>query len=397
MSQYELPMVALRGLTVLPDMIIHFDLSREVSKKSVEYALNEEQKIFLVMQKDIEEEKPDRQGLYDVGTVAFIKQVVKLPNNIERVMVEGCSRARLIGLDTEETEYLKATVEDIFENDDLADAEEEALIRSLKELAEAYLRFYPKVGKGLKRYFEEDNKLSFIMNQVMINFPFSNEQKQELLEIEDIKEQCEQLITLIMNEAQIAAIRTQLAVNVKEKIDKNQKEYILREQLEYIKEELGDKVQYSDTQDLEEKLEKLKASDEVKEKIKKEIARLKMVAGASSESVIERVYIETLLDMPWDKVTKDTNDIEKAQEILDNAVNQANTLKLEASKYTEDRLAEMESILEGSISQADANYRSLLTTLVQYRDVIHANREAMSSASVYDENSEGDDIAVSEE
>ena len=107
MSQYELPMVALRGLTVLPDMIIHFDLSREVSKKSVEYALNEEQKIFLVMQKDIEEEKPDRQGLYDVGTVAFIKQVVKLPNNIERVMVEGCSRARLIGLDTEETEYLK--------------------------------------------------------------------------------------------------------------------------------------------------------------------------------------------------------------------------------------------------------------------------------------------------
>ena len=219
MSQYELPMVALRGLTVLPDMIIHFDLSREVSKKSVEYALNEEQKIFLVMQKDIEEEKPDRQGLYDVGTVAFIKQVVKLPNNIERVMVEGCSRARLIGLDTEETEYLKATVEDIFENDDLADAEEEALIRSLKEVAEAYLRFYPKVGKGLKRYFEEDNKLSFIMNQVMINFPFSNEQKQELLEIEDIKEQCEQLITLIMNEAQIAAIRTQLAVNVKEKID----------------------------------------------------------------------------------------------------------------------------------------------------------------------------------
>lgn len=317
MSQYELPMVALRGLTVLPNMIIHFDLSREVSKKSVEYALNEEQKIFLVMQKDIEEEKPDRQGLYDVGTVAFIKQVVKLPNNIERVMVEGCSRARLIGLDTEETEYLKATVEDIFENDDLADAEEEALIRSLKEVAEAYLRFYPKVGKGLKRYFEEDNKLSFIMNQVMINFPFSNEQKQELLEIEDIKEQCEQLITLIMNEAQIAAIRTQLAVNVKEKIDKNQKEYILREQLEYIKEELGDKVQYSDTQDLEEKLEKLKASDEVKEKIKKEIARLKMVAGASSESVIERVYIETLLDMPWDKVTKDTNDIEKAQEILD--------------------------------------------------------------------------------
>ena len=317
MSQYELPMVALRGLTVLPNMIIHFDLSREVSKKSVEYALNEEQKIFLVMQKDIEEEKPDRQGLYDVGTVAFIKQVVKLPNNIERVMVEGCSRARLIGLDTEETEYLKATVEDIFENDDLVDAEEEALIRSLKEVAEAYLRFYPKVGKGLKRYFEEDNKLSFIMNQVMINFPFSNEQKQELLEIEDIKEQCEQLITLIMNEAQIAAIRTQLAVNVKEKIDKNQKEYILREQLEYIKEELGDKVQYSDTQDLEEKLEKLKASDEVKEKIKKEIARLKMVAGASSESVIERVYIETLLDMPWDKVTKDTNDIKKAQEILD--------------------------------------------------------------------------------
>ena len=318
MKSYELPMVALRGLTVLPDMIIHFDLSREVSKQAVKQALSEEQQIFLVTQRDADGEVQDKESLYHIGTVAVVKQVTKLPNNIDRVMVEGLSRARLEELRDNEGNFFSAVIEEVKEDADALEQEqEEALTRSLKEVFATYVRFYPKVGKSLKRYFDEENRLDFLMNQILINTPFPYDQKQGILEIEGIQEQCEALISLIMNEAQIAAIRAQLAVKIKEKIDKNQKDYVLREQLEYIREELGDKDSYSDVEHYEEALKKLKADSSVKEKIKKEISRLKTVMGASSESAVERVYIETLLELPWNKVSKDTNDISKAEAILE--------------------------------------------------------------------------------
>lgn len=318
MDRFELPMVALRGLMVVPNMMIHFDLSRDMSKRAVEQALNENQRIFLVPQRDENEEKSTLQTLFHVGTVASIKQVTKLPNNIERVMVEGVSRARLIELNENEGEYFTALVEEIDETADHVDEmQEEALKRSLKEAFLTYVRFYPKVGKSLGKYFDEENTLSFLVNQVLINTPFSYEQKQEILEIEDLGGQCEALVSLIINEAQIAAIRTQLAMKVKEKIDKNQKDYILREQLEYIQSELGDNDAGSDAAQFEEAVEKLKAGKEVKEKIRKEIARFKRVMNSSSESAVERGYIETLLELPWDKASKDNNDIERAEEILE--------------------------------------------------------------------------------
>ncbi|MBO5032216.1 MAG: endopeptidase La [Lachnospiraceae bacterium] len=313
-----LPLVALRGLTVVPNMIIHFDLSRDMSKRAVEQALNENQKILLVPQVNADEEKPDMESLYKVCTLADIKQVTKLPGNIDRVMVEGVSRARIISLDDNDGQYFSAVYEEINDKENhLEPYEEEALIRTLKEVFDTYVKFYPKVGKSLGKYFQEENSLAFLMNQVMINTPFTYDQKQKILEIEDISEQCEELVTLIMNEAQIAAIRTQLAIKVREKIDKNQKAYILREQLDYIHEELGDTDPSSDVKHFEEALEKLKADAEVKEKIKKEIARLKAVAGASSESAVERGYIETLLELPWNKASKDNNDINRAEVILD--------------------------------------------------------------------------------
>ena len=188
--------------------------------------------------------------------------------------------------------------------------------RSLREVFSTYVRFYPKVGKSVGKYFEEENPLRFLLNQVLINTPFSYEKKQEILETEDLGEQCEALVSLIMNEAQIAAIRTQLAVKVKEKIDKNQKDYILREQLEYIQDELGGDNKSSEAAQFEEAVEKLKAGDEVKEKIRKEITRFKKIVNSSSESAVERGYIETLLDLPWDKASRDNNDIERAEEIL---------------------------------------------------------------------------------
>lgn len=318
MDRFELPMVALRGLTVVPNMIIHFDLSREMSKKAVEQALNERQRIFLVPQRNENEEKSTIETLFRMGTIASIKQVTKLPNNIVRVMVEGVSRAKLIELNENEGKYFSALVEEINEGGNGVDEiQEEALKRSLKEVFSTYVRFYPKIGKSLGQYFNEENTLSFLVNQVLINTPFSYEKKQEILEIEDLGGQCEALVGLIMNEAQIAAIRTQLAMKVKEKIDKNQKDYILREQLEYIQDELGDNDRSSDVMQFEEAVEKLKAGKEVKEKIRKEIARFKRVINSSSESAVERGYIETLLELPWDKASKDNNDIDRAEEILE--------------------------------------------------------------------------------
>lgn len=310
-------MVALRGLTVVPNMMIHFDLSRDLSKKAVEQALDEDQRVLLVPQINADEEKPDISTLYQVGTIAEIKQVTKLPNNIDRVMVEGVSRARILELDDNEGEYFSAVYEEIDDTQNhLEPDEEEAFVRTLREVFETYVRFYPKVGKSLGKYFKEENSLEFLVNQILINTPFLYDQKQKILEIEDLSRQCEELITLIMNEAQIAAIRTQLAVKIREKIDKNQKEYILREQLEYIREELGEKDSYSDAKHFEESLEKLKADASVKEKIKKEIARFKTIMGSSSESAVERGYIETLLELPWNKASKDNNDISRAEEIL---------------------------------------------------------------------------------
>jgi ATP-dependent Lon protease len=314
----QMPLVPLRGLTVVPNMIIHFDLSRDISKNAVEQALNTDQKILLVPQVDSDIETIDMDNIYKMATFAVIKQMTKLPNEIDRVMVEAVGRARILSLSNVNDKFFTAEFEMVDESEnELDSSDEEALIRTLREVFDTYVKFYPKVGKSVGKYFKDNSSLAVLINQILINTPFSYDQKQKILEIEDISAQCEELVTLIVNEAQIAAIRTQLALKVREKIDKNQKNYILREQLEYIHDELGDNDQYSDVKNFEEALEKLKASNEVKDKIKKEIARFNAVSGSNSESTVERTYIETLLELPWDKASKDSNDIMKAEEILE--------------------------------------------------------------------------------
>ena len=316
-TQLELPLVALRGLTVLPDMIIHFDLTRKFSKAAVEHAMTETQQIFLVAQKNPDQEEPKAEDLYQMGTVALVKQITKLPNDVDRVLVEGLYKAKMTKTNDCEGEYFNAVIEKIEDTQESMDeVEEEAMSRSLKEVFATYVKFYPKIGKSLGKYFGEPNKLSFLVNQVAINVPLTYEQKQELLETTDLKEQCTLLITMLMNEAQIASIRSQLAAKIKEKINKNQRDYILREQLDYIRGELGDKDEDSELAQFTEALEKLKADKEVKDKIKKEISRYKTVMGASSESAVERAYIETLLDLPWNKVSRDTIDMDKAEDVL---------------------------------------------------------------------------------
>jgi ATP-dependent Lon protease len=314
----QMPLVPLRGLTVVPNMIINFDLSRDISKNGIEIALNTDQKVLLVPQIDPDTEKPDIDTVYKMATLAVIKQVTKLPNNIDRVMVEGISRAKIVNMSDNDGKYYSAEFEIVDESENVLDQyDEEALVRTLREVFDTYIKFYPKVGKSIGKYFNDNSSLEVIINQILINTPFTYDQKQKILEIEDISRQCEELVTLIVNEAQIAAIRTQLALKVREKIDKNQKNYILREQLEYIHDELGDNDQDSDLKNFEEALEKLNADDEVKEKISKEIDRFKNLGASNAESTVERTYIETLLELPWNKSSKDSNDIIKAEKILE--------------------------------------------------------------------------------
>ena len=311
----HIPAVALRGMTILPAMIVHFDISREMSVKAVEQAMLKDQKLFVVTQKDPEVSEPVLDDLYRIGTIVEIKQVIKMPKNILRVLAEGIQRAELVDID-DNPEYLDADVLIFTEEDTMEPNEKEALLRSMKETFERYCGVNGKVSKELISQIMEITDLEKATAQIAMNIPLFYEQKQKVLEAVELKERCELLCSIMENEIQIMQIKIEIQEKVKERIDKNQREYIMREQMKLIREELKeDNVNEADQ--FEEELKKLKASKEVKEKIQKEIQRYRSVGMNSGESSVIRGYIETLLEMPWDKASKDSKDIERAKEILE--------------------------------------------------------------------------------
>lgn len=310
------PAVALRGLTVMPDMMIHFDLSRKVSINAVEKAMTGNQKVFLVTQKDPNVNEPNQEDVYEIGTVAVVKQITKMPGNIVRVLVDGLEKARLLSFEEENREYLSAFIQEIpVDSEQLDEVEKEAMMRSLKELFGIYSNLYPNVGKSLVKQFETEASLEHLLNQIAINMPLSYTSKQKLLETKDTKELFETISAMLLNESEVARIKNEIAKNVKERVDKHQKEYLLREQMGYIREELGED-EASDIREYEEKLAKLKAGKEVKDKIQKEINRLKKMSASHAEAAVESTYIETMLEMPWNKATKDNLDIVHATKVL---------------------------------------------------------------------------------
>ncbi len=311
----HIPAVALRGMTILPAMIVHFDISREMSVKAVEQAMLKDQKLFVVTQKDPEVSEPVLDDLYRIGTIVEIKQVIKMPKNILRVLAEGIQRAELVDID-DNPEYLDADILTFTEEDVMESNEKEALLRSMKETFERYCGVNGKVSKELISQIMELTDLEKATAQIAMNIPLFYEQKQKVLEAVELKERCELLCSIMENEIQIMQIKIEIQEKVKERIDKNQREYIMREQMKLIREELKeDNVNEADQ--FEEELKKLKASKDVKEKIQKEIQRYRSVGMNSGESSVIRGYIETLLEMPWDKASKDSKDIERAKEILE--------------------------------------------------------------------------------
>ncbi len=314
-----LPVVALRGMTVLPDMVIHFDVSRERSIKAIEQAMLCDQRIFLVTQKDPQTEEPGPEDLYRIGTIAAVKQVIKMPHSIVRVLAEGIERAELSHFEQEE-EYLEAEVirfgqEE--EEENLPPECREAMLRNLEETFHLYCKESGKIGKELERQIAETQELDRLMSQILINLPLYYEEKQRLLEAASQSERYELLCLTMNKEIEILRFKRDIQEKVKARVDKNQKEYLLREQLRVIREELGEDTSGSDADHFTEELKKLKAPREVKEKIEKEIARFKNVGNNSSESAVIRGYIETLLELPWDKASKDSADLKRAEEILD--------------------------------------------------------------------------------
>lgn len=311
-----LPAVTLRGLTILPGMVIHFDLSRETSMASVEQAMLGDQRLLVVTQKNPGQENPGLEDIYDVGTVTLIRQVSKLPDHILRVLVEGVSRARIHGL-SESNGGMMTRVS--YERDDRADIDEmtaEAMTRTVKEALEAYGACFPKVGKAVQDQIEEGMDLGKLLDSIAINMPLAVADKQKILSAVSVRERFSILTGILTREVEVIRIKNELAKNIRQRIDKNQRDYILREQLQYIKEELGENNTDSDVEQFLAEAEKLKAKPEVKEKIRKEIKRYRNVAGSGSESAVERAYIETLLELPWDKTSRDSKDLDGAEKIL---------------------------------------------------------------------------------
>jgi ATP-dependent Lon protease len=314
----SLPMVALRGLTIMPEMIVHFDVSRERSIAAIQQAMVEEQEIFLVAQKSIETENPGQDDVYEIGTVASVKQLIKLSKKVVRVLVEGKNRAVLKKI--EETDpYLRAEVE-VLEEQEITipdDLNAEAMMRGLKEIITEYAAKNGKISKESVAEFLDITDLKRLVNEVAANIPLKYKDQQELLEELDFWSRYEKLSLKLVNEMQIMEIKEELQRKVKNKVDKHQKEYLLREQLKVIREELGEDTTFSDADEFEEACSKLDAPEEVKEKLHKEIGRFKNTIGSQAENGVIRTYIETILEMPWNKRAEDNTDINYAKKVLE--------------------------------------------------------------------------------
>lgn len=313
----HLPAIALRGTTILPDMIVHFDVSREKSIKAIEKAMVQDQRVFLITQRDPQTEEPSQEDLYTVGTIGEIKQLVKNRKNMVQVLVEGKQRAELVRFDSEEV-YLEAEVA-LFEEEEISLDEnvKEAMLRGIKELFVRYCNENTKMSKDLAGQILEIEEIEKVIDQIAVNLPMKYEDKQKILEAASLEDRYETLGMILSNEIEIMQIRIDLSNKVKERVDKNQREYILREQMKVIREELGDQDTVSEADRFKEQTDKLKASKEVKEKIYKEIQRFQNAAGVQAEAGVARSYIETLLSLPWDKASRDNKNLKKANKILE--------------------------------------------------------------------------------
>ena len=316
---FSMPMVALRGMTIMPEMVVHFDCSRSKSKEAVQKVMqSKEQKIFLVAQRELSIEDPRQEDVFEIGTVAVVKQVAKMNKNVLRVLVTGEQRARLINMSTEES-YLVAEVEYL---EDYNDYEPENLnespeAKALQEIFFEYTIKSNKIPKDVVTQIADAKDFKTLVNKIAANIPLDYMNLQDILEENDLYKRYNLIAFKITNEMAVMTLKDDIQAKVKERMEKHQKEFILREQMKVIREELGEENIVSDAEEFEAAVKKLKASKEVKEKLMKEISRFKSATMHAAESGVIRTYIETMLEMPWDKVVKDNTDLAMAKQVLE--------------------------------------------------------------------------------
>lgn len=317
-SRMTLAVIPLRGMTIMPGAVIHFDLNREKSVQALESAMMRGGLLFLVGQKDAETDPIGKEQLYPVGTIAQIKQITKLPNQMIRALVEGKDRGILREINEENDRFMEALVERVQEEEKTEEmlVYEEAMLRQTKELFAVFASHYPKLDKNAVQRYTGIRELSVLLDQIAANLPMDYEKKQEILEALDVEVRYELMCGHLQREIEIAKAREEITQKIKGRVEQNQKEYLLKEQLHYIREELGEEGTFSDEEQFEEELQGLQAAEDVKERIRKEIRRFKSLSGSSSESAVERAYIETLLELPWDKASEDNESMKRAEEIL---------------------------------------------------------------------------------
>lgn len=313
----NIPMVALRGMTIMPEMVVHFDVSRAYSIQAIQQVMQgEEQQVFLVAQRELNIEDPDLKDVFEIGTIATIKQVIKLSKNMLRVLVTGEERARLISFEKEEG-YLNAQVEVIEEPQVEEKVIDNPRAKNIQELFLEYAMKNGKIPKDVITQVADEKTFLGLVNQIAANVPLDYLNLQDILEETDLNRRYEVLAVKIANEMEVMHLKEEIQGKVKERIDRHQKEFILREQLKVIREELGEENMLSDAEEFETATKKLKASKEIKEKLMKEIHRFKSAMNSSAENGVIRTYIETMLEMPWDKIGKDNTDIAYAKQVLE--------------------------------------------------------------------------------
>ena len=311
-----MPVVALRGLTILPGMVLHFDVNRPKSVAAVEKAMVGDQRLFLVAQRHPEIVEPELGELYQVGTIAVVKQLVKLPGKVVRVLVEGLERGELLCLDSEEPALIGEIGSIEMEEDELDHLTQEAMLRIVRDKLEEYGRMNPKITKEILPNLLAVGGLGEMLDQIAIQLPWDYTIRQTVLENSSLSARYEVVMHTLMTEMEIYRIKKEFQEKVKSDIDQNQKEYILREQMKVIRQELGEDNPLSEADEYQKKLDNIKADKEMKEKLHKEIERFRTMPAGSQEGNVLRTYIETLLDLPWKKMSRDNDDIRHAQKIL---------------------------------------------------------------------------------
>lgn len=316
----SIPVVALRGLNIFPGMVINFDLKRSKSINAVRAAMKSDALLYAVAQREVTTSEPELEDMYNIGTVILVKQITKLPGGTMRVLAEGRYRAYFDGIDPTVKQYILGEIHPVTEDDGHISEDkdyEEGAKRTLFDILTEYTSYHPKVNQSLQSQINKNMVIGEIVNRIAMNIPIAFEKKQEILEKISSMDRFTCLSRILCEEANIAGIQNELSKEIKQKVEKNQREYILREQMSYIKKELAGDGEYTDAELFERQVEELNASDEVKDKLRKEIKRFSNMSDSSSESAVGRTYIETLLEMPWNNKSEDNNDINNAKKILD--------------------------------------------------------------------------------